>query len=251
MKEPKKKIDSLSEADAERLLQYMKADKSKDELTKTRDYAIVSVLMNTWLRVSELCNIKIEDVKNELQVIGKNNSLRLVFLFQEHITLLKLYLFLREWQKIKSEYLFCSHANNSRWKQLSRVAVEKIVKEAWIKAWVSDPVWPHKLRHTFATKLLRRWWSLFYIKELLWHASVSTTQMYLTATNNDLKRTQNLLHNSVPEEFKVEELSPIPESIVFKDRNLFDAFMKSQMLPTYYNWVPSDYYASQVPTYFH
>jgi len=53
--------------------------------------------------------------------------------------------------------------------------------------------------------------------------------------------TQNLLHNSVPEEFKVEELSPIPESIVFKDRNLFDAFMKSQMLPTYYNWVPSDY----------
>jgi hypothetical protein len=59
--------------------------------------------------------------------------------------------------------------------------------------------------------------------------------MYLTATNNDLKRTQNLLHNSVPEEFKVEELSPIPESIVFKDRNLFDAFMKSQMLPTYYN----------------
>jgi site-specific recombinase XerD len=96
MKEPKKKIDSLSEADAERLLQYMKADKSKDELTKTRDYAIVSVLMNTGLRVSELCNIKIEDVKNELQVIGKNNSLGLVFLFQEHITLLKLYLFLRE-----------------------------------------------------------------------------------------------------------------------------------------------------------
>jgi site-specific recombinase XerD len=47
MKEPKKKIDSLSEADAERLLQYMKADKTKDELTKTRDYAIVSVLMNT------------------------------------------------------------------------------------------------------------------------------------------------------------------------------------------------------------
>jgi hypothetical protein len=37
---------------------------------------------------------------------------------------------------------------------------------------------------------------------------------------------------------------------VFKDRNLFDAFMKSQMLPTYYNWVPSDYLKGEL-SYFH
>ena len=251
MKEPPKKVDALSESDSEKLLQYMKADKSKDELTKTRDYAIVSILIYTWLRVSELCNLKVEDVKNELQVIWKNHSLRLVFLFQEHITLLRLYLFMREGQHIESEYLFCSHANNSKWKQLSRAAVDTIVKDAGIKAWITDPVWPHKLRHTFATKLLRRWWSLYYIKELLGHSSVATTQMYLTATNNDLRRTQNLLHNSVPEEFKAEDLTPIPESIVFKDRGVFDAFIKSCQIPTYHNWVPSDYLASQIPAYFH
>jgi site-specific recombinase XerD len=47
MKEPKRKIDALSENDMQRLLNYMKYDKSKDELTKTRDYAIVSVLFYT------------------------------------------------------------------------------------------------------------------------------------------------------------------------------------------------------------
>jgi hypothetical protein len=47
MKEPPKKVDALSESDSEKLLQYMKADMSKDELTKTRDYAIVSILIYT------------------------------------------------------------------------------------------------------------------------------------------------------------------------------------------------------------
>ena len=47
MKEPPKKVDALSELDADKLLNFMKADTSKDELTKTRDYAIVSVLIYT------------------------------------------------------------------------------------------------------------------------------------------------------------------------------------------------------------
>jgi site-specific recombinase XerD len=47
MKEPKKKIDALTENDAQRLLNYMKSDKTKDELTKTRDYAMVAVLLYT------------------------------------------------------------------------------------------------------------------------------------------------------------------------------------------------------------
>lgn len=193
MKEERKKIDALTESEAQKLLDYMKSDNSKDELTKTRDYAMVSILIYTWLRVSELCNIKVDDVKEELQVIGKNKTLRLVYLFQEHLALIRLYLFLRQGQNIESEYLFCSHSNNWKWKKLSRVSIETIVRTAGINAWISDPVRPHKLRHTFATSLLRRWWSLYYIKELLGHKHITTTQTYLTATNEDLKRTQLLL----------------------------------------------------------
>ena len=230
MKEPKKKIDALTENDAQRLLNYMKSDKTKDELTKTRDYAMVAVLLYTWLRVSELCNIKLSDVQEELQIIWKNNSLRLVYLFQEHITLLRLYLFLREWKHIESEYLFCSHAHNSKGKKLSRNTVEVIVREAGIKAWLTEEVRPHKLRHTFATKLLRRWGNIYYIKELLWHSSVTTTQMYFTATNNDLKKTQQLLNSAQIEEqeYIEEQLEPMPESIIIPDKWLFELIQKQR-----------------------
>ena len=137
-------------------------------------------------------------------------------------------MFMREWRHINSEYLFCSHANNTRWKQLSRNSVETMVKEAWVKAWISTPIWPHKLRHTFATSLLRRWGNIYYIKELLGHQHITTTQTYLSATNNDLKKTQNLLRAVRLEEqgSYEEELSPMPENLIIKDRNLYEK-MKS------------------------
>ncbi len=213
MKETRRKIEALCENDKNRLLYYIKNDKSKDELTRTRDYAIVSVLLGTWLRVSELCNIKLDDVKSELQIIWKNNTLRLVYLFQEHINVLRLYLFLREGKRIKSDYLFCSHSGNSIWHKLSRASIEHIVKEAWIKAWLSEPVRPHKLRHTFATDLLRRWWNLYYIKELLWHSSILTTQNYLSVTNKDLRNTQELLTINDYDN-RTQQLEPLPRQYV-------------------------------------
>lgn len=245
MKEPKRKIEALTENEMQKLLAYMRSDKTKDELTKTRDQAMVSILLFTWLRVSELCNIKVDDVKEELQIIGKNNTLRLVYLFQEHLSLLRLYLFMREWQHIDSEYLFCSHARNSKWKQLSRVTVENIVRDAGIKAWITNPVWPHKLRHTFATSLLRRWWNIYYIKELLGHQHITTTQTYLSATNTDLRKTQSLLQTARLEEesmIQEEEYMPMPESIIIRDRNLFNQMNKAH--PFVEQW-----YGRGVPCY--
>ena len=236
MKEPRRKIEALTENETQQLLGYMRADKTKDELTKTRDLAMISILLFTGLRVSELCNIKVSDVNEELQIIGKNSTLRLVYLFQEHLALIRLYLFLREWKHIDSEYLFCSHSSNgSKWKQLSRAAVENIVRDAGIKAWLTNPVWPHKLRHTFATSLLRRGWNIYYIKELLGHQYITTTQTYLSATNNDLRKTQNLLQSAARAEqlyIEEEELMPMPENVIIKDKNLFDKF-KRQTMPNF------------------
>ena len=234
MKEQRRKIDALTENEVQKLLNYMKADDSKDELTKTRDYAMVSILLYTWLRVSELCDIKVDDVKEELQIIWKNQTLRLVYLFQEHLTLIRLYLFLRQGQKIQSDYLFCSHSNNTKWKKLSRTTIETIVRTAGINAWISNPVWPHKLRHTFATSLLRRWWNLYYIKELLGHQHITTTQTYLTATNSDLKKTQGLLKYARGVEDFEEELTPMPEQIIIKDKNLFNQFRNP--IPSFQQW---------------
>ena len=236
MKEQRRKIDALTENEMQKLLAYMRSDQTKDELTKTRDLAIVSILLFTWLRVSELCNIRVDDVREELQIIWKNQTLRLVYLFQEHLSLIRLYLFMREWQHIDSEYLFCSHSNNSKWKQMSRNAVEAIIKDAGIKAWLTNPVWPHKLRHTFATSLLRRWWNIYYIKELLGHQHITTTQTYLSATNTDLKKTQSLLQVVSKEQESIEEeLMPMPENVIIKDPNLFDR-IRRQTMPNFQQW---------------
>ena len=119
---------------------------------------------------------------------------------------------------------------------MSRNAVEAIIKDAGIKAWLTNPVRPHKLRHTFATSLLRRWWNIYYIKEVLGHQHITTTQTYLSATNTDLKKTQSLLQVVSKEQESIEEeLMPMPENVIIKDPNLFDR-IRRQTMPNFQQW---------------
>jgi hypothetical protein len=71
---------------------------------------------------------------------------------------------------------------------------------------------------------LRRWWNIFYIKELLGHTSILTTQNYLSATNNDLKKTQELLKDPVQiEDYQAEESQN--ESNIFNYNNLYEKYI--------------------------
>ena len=150
----------------------------------------MQLLLYTWLRVSELCDIKTCDIKRELQIIWKWWKRRVVFLYPEDLKLINLYLFLR---KKDYEYLFVSHSSNCEWKRLSRVTVEKILKEWALHAGLEWRVFPHKLRHTFATNLLRAKVDLPHIQSLLWHSNIATTQSYLTILNTDLEKAQRLV----------------------------------------------------------
>ena len=192
-REVKKKIDCLDDDECTKLMKYFKKIKCKnhkEELIKTRNLCIVQLLLYTWLRVSELCNIKVSEIKKELQIIWKGGKRRVVFLYPEDLKLIDLYLFLRH---DKHEYLFISHSTNYEWKKLSRVTVEEIVRE-WAKnAWLEWRIFPHKLRHTFATNLLRAKVDLPHIQSLLWHSNLSTTQNYLTVLNTDLEKAQRLI----------------------------------------------------------
>ena len=190
-KEPEYKITALDEEDSKKLLNHMKTDQNKDELTRLRDYAICLVLIYWGLRVQELCDIKVEDVKEYMQVIWKGWSRRLVCLYQDHIHVIELYLFLRRKYNIISDFVFVSHSNNSKWKKLSRCTVEAIIKKAWKE--VGVVVRPHKLRHTCATQMLKNWWNIAYISQILWHKNIKTTQCYLDYANEDLKKTQHLI----------------------------------------------------------
>lgn len=189
-RENKKKIDSLTEGECKSLIDYFrnkKADTPKREIIKTRDLLIAQLLLYTGLRVSELSNLKVEDVGEVMQIIGKWWKRRPINLFSEDIKLIDLYLFIR---KEKSERLLISHSWNSKGKRLSTVSIENIIRDGAKNAWISGKVFPHKLRHTFATNLLRNKANIFHIQQLLGHNSVHTTQNYITVLNSECRETQ-------------------------------------------------------------
>ena len=170
-REPEYHINALEEKDMKKLLNYMRTDSSKEEIVRMRDYAMWLVLTYWWLRVSELVNLKVQDIRENMQIIGKWWSRRLVCLY--------------------SDYVFVSHSNNSRWKPLSRASVEDIISKAWKKVWIT--VRPHKLRHTCATQMLSNGGDIAYISQILWHKNISTTQTYLEYSNDKLRKTQLLI----------------------------------------------------------
>lgn len=187
----KKKIDSSTDDDIQKLFNYFRNQEPDDkfwEMVKYRNLVIMQLLIYTGLRVSELSNIKISDIGEDLQIIWKGGKRRVVNLYKDDIDLINLYLFMR--RKIDSEYLIISFSKNSWGKKLSNASIEKIIRDAGVNAGLTEKVYPHKLRHTFATNLLRCGASIYHIKELLGHSSIATTQLYLSASNQELRETQ-------------------------------------------------------------
>ena len=129
-KEPDYHIEALEEKDMRKLLEFMRKDDSKEEIVRMRDYAMGLVLTYGGLRVGEMVNLRVRDVKENLQIIGKGENRRLVYLYSDYIKVIELYLFLRRRIKINSEYVFVSHSNNSLGRPLNRCSVEKIIREA-------------------------------------------------------------------------------------------------------------------------
>lgn len=183
------KIESCKEIDVRRLINAVKKKKYKQKILKYRDLAIIYTLLWTWLRVSELIWLEIEDLWDSLTIKWKWGKIRCVPFPKKYRQYVSTYLKLRD---IESPYIFCSHAVNYIWKSLSRVTIETIIKDLAKCAWINSTR-PHKLRHTYATMLLRRWVSIYIIQKLLWHASIDTTQRYLTCYNEDLLKATSKL----------------------------------------------------------
>lgn len=176
-------------------------------LMRKRNVLICTLLLETGLRVSELANLKISELKEGLQIIGKGGARRLVYLFPKHLALINAYLQLRAcWKSIKSDFLFVSLSQNSFGKKLSRNAIAKVVAKIAEKAGIEKRVYPHLFRHTFVTNLLRKGANVYHIQRLLGHKHITTTQLYLDATNQDLKEAQKLI---LGEEEDGEVCSPI------------------------------------------
>ena len=161
-----------------------------------RDRAILELFYSSGLRLSELCKLRLEMIDFEegfLRITGKGNKTRVVrvggkaretmtdYLANERPSLVG---------KRTSSHLFLS----VRGTLLSPDRVRQIVKERAKIAGIDQNVYPHLLRHSFATHLLEGGADLRVIQELLGHADISTTQIYTHVDRQRLKSIHKQFH---------------------------------------------------------
>ena len=159
-------------------------DLSKDE--GFRDRTMLELMYCSGLRVSELLNLKLKQIKLEKQIIdiiGKGNKERKVPVGEYALDFVKQYI---EEHRIhnpgkKSNYLFLNRYGEPLSRQYFFKQIKKYAKEAGIEEDIS----PHTLRHCFATHMLENGAELRALQEMLGHANLSTTQIY---TNISTKR---------------------------------------------------------------
>ena len=160
------------------------------------DYSISQI---TGLRISELTNLNVEDIdlkRKEFVVRWKWKKVRVVYLTEDAANAIKDYLdqrrdhlkplFIRH--NIKQENI--DELNNDK-VRLSRFFITTMIKNYAKEAFILKDISAHTLRHSFATTLLGKWADLRAIQEMLWHASITTTQVYTHVTNKKLKEIHN------------------------------------------------------------
>ncbi len=166
---------SLNEIDL--LLSHI--DLSKPE--GHRNKAIIETLYSCGLRVSELISLKMSNLffdQKYIKVVGKGNKQRLIPISNKAISEIKYYRNnYRKTLKFHPEYsdiLFL----NRRGRQLTRVMIFTIVKEALKASGIDKNVSPHTFRHSFATHLIEGGADLRAVQEMLGHESIMTTEIY-------------------------------------------------------------------------
>src|SRR3989339_94121 len=170
-------------------------------LIAMRDRAILHTLFSTGMRVSELCSLNRDEIdtkRGELSVMGKGSKIRLVFLSPEAKESLQIYL---DKRSDVDEALFIRIPKTGNYSKESNLrltprTIQRIVKKYAIKAGIiGKSVSPHKLRHSFATDLLRNGADIRSVQSLLGHSSVTTTQIYTHVTDKQLKEVHDRFHN--------------------------------------------------------
>lgn len=154
-----------------------------------RNKAMLELLYATGLRISELINLKVNDVDFDeciVRVFGKGKKERIVPIAD--VALKYLFIYLNEYRAIilgssLSDYMFISNSK----KNISRQAFFKILKKEANRSGIEKIVSPHVLRHSFATHLLSHGANLRVIQELLGHEDISTTEIYAHLINEKLK----------------------------------------------------------------
>ena len=151
-----------------------------------RNLLIISLLLSTGIRISELCHIHLKDINlsnKTLHIIGKGKKERILFLGdQKTFNLLETYI--NKTRNESNDFLFPGKHSP---KPLSEQSVRLILKRIVEQNSLSKTITPHMFRHSFATMLLDNDVDIRYIQQILGHSSISVTQIYTHVSHSKQK----------------------------------------------------------------
>ncbi|PIS42415.1 MAG: hypothetical protein COT24_03525 [Candidatus Kerfeldbacteria bacterium CG08_land_8_20_14_0_20_40_16] len=197
-KMPDRQVDFLEGQDLERMLEApLKTE--ENPIIQKRDKAILELFFSTGLRVSELANLKTDQInlkKDEFSVRGKGDKLRIVFLSPQAKYWLKQYLDARQDVSLS---MFVRHdravkRNKEGVEAITPRSIQRLIKKYAKAAGITKNVTPHTLRHSFATDLLINGADIRSVQVMLGHASITTTQIYTHLTNQQLRDVHKAFH---------------------------------------------------------
>lgn len=182
----------LSQADVEHLLSQPDVSRPIGQ----RDMAMLEILYATGLRVSELVNLKTQDLNLEagyVRTLGKGSKERVIPMGEKAVAAVKEYLSdarIRLTKGTNSPYLFLTF----RGRPMTRQGFWKIIKKYGRQALIKKKLTPHSIRHSFASHLLDAGADLRSVQVMLGHADISTTQIYTHVTRERLKDVHQKCH---------------------------------------------------------
>lgn len=141
-----------------------------------RDRMILKLLYSTGARISEIINLKIDDIDTDfkfIRLLGKGNKIRLVPIYKEIGEELEFFIknirriFIKEGNT--ETYLFPDISRQNYWRRLKIYAK---------KAGIKKNIYPHILRHSVATILLENRADIRIVQEIMGHSSIATTELY-------------------------------------------------------------------------
>ena len=188
LKAPKSLIQTFNDTEAKAMMEYYKGS----DFLSIRNKTIITLLFESGIRATELCNITIKDLcSNYILINGKGNKQRIIPITLPLLKQLNKYMRYRNRQfEQHNDYLFLSRNN----RKLTVEMLELIIKNCSVSVRKEIRSSPHTIRHYYAQNQILKGTDIFTLSLLLGHNSVEVTQSYLRSINKNL-----LVLNSIKE----------------------------------------------------